>query len=440
MHFVKPITAAGFLCFLWVMPPQTSQGEDWPHWMGPSRDNVWNAEGILEKFPTGGPKILWRTKVAGGYSGPAVVGDRLYLTDYVTKDNVKIDNFERKEFTGTERVLCLNATNGREIWKHEYPVKYGISYPAGPRCTPVVDDGLVYTLGAEGNLICFDAAKGSIVWSKELKQVYGTKSALWGYASHPLVDGQKLICLAGGNGSHTVALNKKTGAELWRYGTATEQGYSPPTIIQAAGKRQLILMSPNWIASVDPDSGKEFWTQPYEANNGSIIMTPVLMGDYLFVGGFNRRNLLLQLAKDKPAAQVVWRDKNKFGISPVNVQPFVQGNVLYGMDGDGTTMAVEFPEGKRLWETGAPLGERPMQTGTAFLVKQGNRFFLFAETGDLIIGTLSREGFRELDRAPLLKPTGDAFGRSVVWSAPAFASKRVFLRNDEECICVDLAK
>ncbi len=119
--------------------------DDWPHWMGPDRDNVWKESGILERFPAGGPKVLWRTPIAGGYSGPAVAHGRAYITDYVTSENVKVANFERKNFTGVERTLCLDEMSGEVLWKHEYPVKYSISYPAGPRCTPVVDGDRMYT-------------------------------------------------------------------------------------------------------------------------------------------------------------------------------------------------------------------------------------------------------------------------------------------------------
>ncbi len=157
-----------------------ASADDWPQWMGPKRDNVWREEGLLESFPAEGLKVRWRAPIAGGYAGPAVVGDRVYVTDYVTKDNVKVDNFNRKTFSGTERVLCRNEADGKEIWKHEYSVKYGISYPAGPRCTPVVHEGKVYTLGAEGNLCCLDADGGKQIWEKDLKKTYDTKAALWG--------------------------------------------------------------------------------------------------------------------------------------------------------------------------------------------------------------------------------------------------------------------
>lgn len=415
-------------------------GEDWPRWMGPSGDNRWEAKNVLTKFPAKGPKILWKSEVAGGYSGPAVVGDRLYLSDYVTKDNVRTDNFQRAESTGNERILCLDAKTGKLLWKHEYPVTYSISYPAGPRCTPIVDGKSLYVLGAEGHLWCLDRETGDVIWTHQLKEKYATKAALWGYASHPLIDGEKLICLVGGEGTHTIAFNKKDGSEIWRYGSASEQGYSPPVIIEAAGKRQLILMSPDWIAAVDPENGKEYWTEKYAANNGSIIMTPVRAGNYLFVGGYSKHTLMLELDAQRPAAKVLWRDAAKKGISPVNVQPFLEDDVMYGFHETGEFMAVKFPGGERLWETPKPLGTRPVGSGTAFLVKNKEHFYMFAESGELLIGQLSPQGFVEIDRAKIIEPTNSAFGRPVVWCPPAFANGRMYVRNDETCVCVELTE
>ena len=202
-----------------VLGMRSSQADDWPQWMGPNRNNVWSESGILERFPEGGPKVLWRTPIAGGYSGPAVADGRVYITDYVTSDNVKVDNFERKNFTGVERTLCLNEESGAILWRHESPVKYSMSYPSGPRCTPAVEGDEVYTLGAEGNLNCFAAKTGKVKWSKNLPAAYDTKTPLWGYSAHPLVDGDRLLTLAGGDGSHTVAFDRRTGKEIWRSGT-----------------------------------------------------------------------------------------------------------------------------------------------------------------------------------------------------------------------------
>ncbi|QDS91913.1 outer membrane biogenesis protein BamB [Roseimaritima multifibrata] len=418
----------------------TAQADDWPQWMGTHRDNVWRENNIVESFPDDGPSVVWRIPVAGGYAGPAVANGRVYVTDYVTAEDVQTDNFNRETYSGTERVLCLDERDGRLIWKHEYPVTYGISYPAGPRCTPTVDGNNVYTLGAEGDLYCFDAATGEVLWNRSLPTDYDAKTPLWGYAAHPLIDGPRLITLAGGKGSHVVALDKQTGKEIWRHGTTREPGYSPPTIIQAGGKRQLILLHPEAMESVVPESGQPYWSVPYTADNGSIIMSPVQSGDLLYGGGFSRRNLLVRLSKDGLAAETVWQDERNKGLSPVNVQPFAEDGILYGADQDGTFYGVQIETGERLWKSTAPLdGKRPLRTGTAIMVRNQGRVWMFNERGELVIAKMTPAGYEEIDRAKVIEPSNTAAGRSVVWTAPAWANQSVFIRNDKECIRVDLS-
>lgn len=438
MRFLPAVFAVWFVS----LSASPAQSDDWPQWMGKNRDNVWREDGIIDKFPAGGPPIVWRVEIAGGYAGPAVANGKVYITDYATAEDVKVENFDRGNFNGMERVLCLEETTGKLLWKHEYSVKYTISYPAGPRCTPVVEDNRVYTLGAEGHLFCFDTEKnGEVIWSQDLKQEYNTKAALWGYAGHPLIDGNKLITLVGGEGTHVVAFDKMTGAEIWRFGTSKEQGYSPPTIIEAGGVRQLILLRPDAVTSIDPETAKEYWSVPYEATSGSIIMSPVVVGEYLYAAGYSSKSLLLKLDSQKPAVEEVWRDQARSAISPVNVQPIVDGNTIYGLDQKGAMMALEIPSGKRLWESTAPIdGKRSKGSETAFIVRQDDRYWLFNELGDLIIARIDTSGYSEIDRARVIQPSNTAFGREVVWSMPAFANRRAYIRNDHEIICVDLAK
>lgn len=208
-----------------------------------------------------------------------------------------------------------------------------------------------------------------------------------------------------------------------------------------------MLLRPNAVTSVNPATGEEYWSVPYEATSNSVIMSPVRMGEYLYVGGFNNQTLLLKLASDKPAAEVEWGNKSKHGISPINVQPMIVGETMYGFDQSGQMMAVALPSGERLWETTQPVSERPVNSGTAFIVRQDDRlsagpedrFWLFNEQGEIIIAKLSPEGYEEIDRAKVIEPTNNAFGRDVVWCMPAFANRHMVVRNDEECICVDLA-
>lgn len=444
-----------FLCHFLAIPgapgmrwTATAYGDDWPQWMGTQRDNRWRETGLLKQFPDGGPPVVWRTPVAGGYAGPAVAGPHVFVTDYVTKDQVKDENFDRKTLTGIERVWCLDRKTGEPVWTHSYPVKYDISYPAGPRCTPLVDDTRVYTLGAEGHLHCFDKDTGRVLWQLHLPTEYNTKTPLWGYAGHPLVDDDRLICVAGGEGSHAVALNKFNGQEIWRALTSSQQGYVPPLIIEASGVRQLILLHPDAMESVSPTDGSIFWRIPYKADYGSIIMTPVHVGNRIYAGGFNNRNLMVQLNEKSPAAEAVWQDEQKTALSAVNVQPFVEDGIMYGFDQSGWMHAVDFKPGKRLWESTASIdGGRPGKSATAFIIKQvppdgadpnQDRFWMFNERGELLIAKLTPEGFQEIDRAAVIKPTNSAYGREVVWSAPAWSDGHVFLRNDQECICVDL--
>jgi outer membrane protein assembly factor BamB len=423
-----------------------SRAEDWPQWMGPKRDSVWRETGIIEKFPEKGPIVLWRIKIAGGYAGPAVAEGRVYVTDYATDvDTRQVSSpMERPEIQGEERVLCRDAKSGREIWAHTYPCKYSISYPAGPRCTPTVHQGKVYTLGSEGNLYCFDAAKGTVLWSKDFKADFGAKTPVWGFCGHPLVDGQKLICLVGGKEGVVYAFDKDSGKELWHALEADNPGYSPPTLIEAGGAKQLLIWHSQSLNSLNPETGESYWSVPLVPAFGMSIIAPRQLGDMLFAGGIGGVSVLLKLASDKPAVTELWRGSMKTGASPVNATPFLENGFMYAVDQPGALMGVRLDTGERVWETFKPVSDDPetrrVNSGTAFLVKNGDRFFLFSETGHLIIARLSPAGYDEISRTKLLEPTATAFkDRDVVWSHPAFAYKCVFARNDKELVCASLA-
>ena len=249
------------------------RGEDWPQWMGPKRDDVWRETGILDSFPKNGAKVLWRTKLSGGYAGPAVAGGRVYHFDYDTDGNYNTDGFPTK-LTGKERILCLDATTGKEVWKYEYECNYNLSYPAGPRCTPTVSGGKVYALGAMGDLTVIDATSGKKVWSKNLPGEYKARVPMWGYSGHPLVDGNRLYVTAGGKDTIAVALDKDAGQELWHALGDAEIGYSPPTMIKAGGVYQLLIWHTKAINALDPKTGQVYWSLPLDTFAGMSIMPP----------------------------------------------------------------------------------------------------------------------------------------------------------------------
>ena len=437
-----------------VAPIPAVRGDDWPQWMGPQRDGVWRESGIVQAIPAVGLPVKWRVPVKGGYSGPAVADGRVYLADYDHGDGAVANSpNDRTQLTGRERLLCLDAATGTLLWKHEYDCPYAISYASGPRCTPTVADGKVYMLGAEGNLLCLDAKTGAVVWSKDFKTDYAAPTPIWGFCGHPLVDGNRLVCLVGGAGSVAVAFDKETGKELWRAVSASEQGYCPPTLIETAGVRQLMIWDADKLNSLDPATGKLFWSEPLKPAYGMSIMAPQVadtkQGRVLYASGIGRVGALFALAPDGTGAKVLWRGEPKTAVYCANSTPFIAGNTLYGCDCEtGFLTAVDLATGARLWETGQPtMGDRRGKHGTAFLVRHepsknagDRRTWLFSETGDLILARLTPQAYEELGRSHLLDPTNECFGREVVWSHPAFANRCVFARNDREIVCVSLAE
>ena len=426
----------------------TLRADDWPQWLGPQRDGVWRETGLLEKFPEAGPAVRWRTAIGGGYSGPAVAGGRVFVMDrqLVKSAGNPKNAFERGRIPGTERVLCLNEADGKLLWAHEYDCPYTVSYAGGPRTTPLIHGDKVYTLGAEGNLFCLDATTGKEIWARDFKKDFNVQTPTWGFAGHPLIDGAKLICLAGGEGSVAVAFDKETGKELWRALSAQEPGYSPPVIYEAGGARQLIVWHPQALNSLDPESGALHWAEQVNARSGLSVAMPRKMGDLLFVTSFYNGSLMMRLEAGKAAATKLWQskkvsEKETDALHTIMCTPFLQDGYIYGVCSYGQLRCLKAETGERIWETFAATTDgKPVRWANAFLVKNGERFFLFNEKGDLIIAKLTPSGYEESSRAHLLEPTNTDPGRAVVWSHPAFANRCVYARNDKEIICVLMAK
>jgi len=365
---------------------------------------------------------------------------------------------------GKERTSCRDASTGKEVWSADYPVTYTISYAAGPRCNPTVDVDHVYTLGAMGDLRCYDAATGKLQWSKNFPKDYAATIPVWGFSSNPLVDGTKLICLAGGSDNRLViAFDKVTGKELWAVESCQgDFGYSPPMIFTFGGKRQLIIWHTRAVLGLDPETGKRLWRVDFDVKFALTAPTPRKVGeDGLFLTSFYNGSMFLKVGAD--AATVVWKSKAKgetaaqtTDLSSIIASPVVDGDYVYGVCSYGQLRCIEVKTGKRVWETmqatrGARTPEKvaaePTPAGSerwsnAFLTPQDGRYFLFNEQGDLIIAKLSPKGYEEIDRAHLLDPlnTMAGNGRKVIWVHPAYAHKCVFIRNDAELICVSLAK
>lgn len=334
-------------------------GDDWPRWLGPKMDGIWRESGLLEAFPEGGPPMAWRREIGAGYAGPSVAAGRLYVMDRI-KDSGKgreVENELRKhgEIPGSERVLCLDSSTGEEIWSHAYDRPYKIAYPTGPRCTPFVDGDRVYTLGAMGDLICFQAADGRVVWEKRLNEEYKTRPPIWGYAAHSLIVGDSLFVTVGGKDSAVVCFNKQTGEEIWHAANASDIGYAPLVIFEEAGRQQLIFWSGDGVESLDPETGKSFWNVVYPETKAQAaatsIITPPIVGNRLLVSEYYSGSLLLEMQSDPPGYRELWRSikddpKHEKSLNSLMTTPFIDNGFVYGVTGDGEMRCLELETNK----------------------------------------------------------------------------------------------
>ncbi len=426
-----------------ISVPALLFGDDWPEFRGAGRMGVWNETGILDTFPADGLKVRWRTQIHAGYAGPSVSRGRVFITDSRrTQGNRAI-----------ERALALDEHTGEIVWTREWPADYTglqLIYAIGPRATPTVDGDRVYVLGAMGTLLALDAASGRIVWQKDAVRDFDASIPSWGMSGAPLVDGDRLIALIGGEpGAKVVAFNKHTGEEIWRaLSSDWEPGYNQPTIITHAGTRQLIIWHPRAISSLDPATGKIYWEVPSEVDMGMTVATPVHAGSHLLVTSFYNGARMLRLDDDTPGAKMLWAGKSNSEVATEAIHstistPVIDGDYIYGVDSHGELRCLELATGRRVWESMALVKERA-RWATAFLVKNGDRYFINNDRGELVIATLSPKGFQEISRTQLIEPTHPYARRrelgAVHWSHPAYANKHIFARNDKEIVKASLAK
>lgn len=440
----RALLVAWLACLVVTTP--SALADDWPGWMGPSRDGVYRETGIIDEVPDSGLSVKWRKPVAGGYAGPAAADGRVFVFDYERQSGEAFnDPGARATLQGQERLTALDAATGKQLWQHAYDCAYSISYPAGPRCTPTVDGEHVYTLGSQGDLHCLRVGDGDLVWSRSLKRDFNAEVPIWGFAAHPLVHGDLLYTMVGGTGQGIVALDKLTGEVRWKALDA-KAGYCPPTIIEQAGTRQLIVFHPEAVVSLDPSDGSQYWSIPFTPDFEMSIARPVVDGNLMYVSSIRTEALLIQLSEDRPEAKEVWRGAPKNAVHSGNSTPMFVDGVIYGTDcNDGDLVAVDSEDGSQLWttfEATKPGEERYIRHGTAFLTRvgQSDRYLVMSETGDLLMARLTKEGYESLGRFHAVEPTSECFGRDVVWSHPAYANRTAYIRNDKEIVAVDLAK
>lgn len=382
---------------------------------------------MLDAIPAAGLSVRWRARVGFGYSGPAVSQGRVFVTD-------------RQRGPEVERVLCFEEATGKLLWRHSYPCNYeNMEYGNGPRASPTVEDGKVYTLGTQDHLVCLDATSGELVWKHDLAAEFDAKVPQYGASVAPLVDGEVVIVCAGGRPDATVmAFDRNTGATRWK-ALDDRPAYSAPIIVTAGGRRQAIVWTGDSVSALDPATGDVLWQVPYKAtfDPAQAVASPVVQNDLLlFLGAWSRGSLLLKLDASKPAAAVVWKTRSR----PTTTisTPFFDGDrYFYATLGDGRLACLDATTGDEVWGTRQPTSER---FGHAHLTPNGSKVWIFNQKGQLILARVTPAGYEECGRTLLVEPTaGYRAADPVAWAHPAYANRHIFARNDRELICASLA-
>jgi WD40 repeat protein len=347
---------------------------------------------------------------------------------------------ERRVRPEVERVLGFEEATGKLLWAHSYPCSYqDMEYGNGPRASPTVYDGKVYTLGAKGHLVCLDARRGSVVWKKDLAKDCAARIPQYGASAAPLIEGDLLIVIAGGQPDATVmAFDRNTGKERWK-ALKDRPAYSAPIAVTRGGRRQVIIWSADAVTSLAPATGAIYWQVPYKASfdPAQAVASPVTHGDLLLcLGAWNRGSLMLKLDSDKPAASMLWKTRTR-PTTTFSTPVFQDERHFYAIAGDGGLCCFDASSGNEIWATREATSER---FGTAHLTPNGDRVFLFNHKGQLILAQLTPNGYQELGRCLLVEPTaGYRAAGAETWAHPAYANKCVFARNDRVLVCASLA-
>ena len=394
---------------------------DWPQWRGPQRNGHSSETGLLKEWPKDGPKLIWQVKEIGsGYSTPSVVGERIYLIS-----NEGLEN---------EFALSLSAKDGSRVWSAKLGgvgnPKQEPSYPAA-RSTPTVDGKFLYALGSDGDLACLETASGKEHWRKSLRKDFGGQPGVWAYSESPLVDGDALVCTPGGSNATMIALNKNTGAVIWKCALTegVDASYACPIIFESGGVKQYVQFLQKGLIGVDAKTGKLLWRYERSAQGSpAVIITPLADGDYIYSGAFRAGGALVKpVKKDGAFAAEELYFNNKL---PVGLGGVVKvGDYFFGSSGQGI-MCVDFKTGEIKWE------ERAIGP-SSWLVADG-RLYLHAEKGDVALLEPTPEGYRE--KGHFTPPNGPARLNQMekAWAYPVIANGRLYLRDQVSLWCYDI--
>lgn len=419
------IFAGAVLAAISPLPASTTQAKaeaprkvyDWPNLFGPNHNSMLPADaGTIEPWSKTGPKVDWVLPVGTGYSSPVIVDGKLVMFHRVGDE---------------ERVDCLDATTNKQLWSFAYPTKYvdPYGYNNGPRCTPIIAGGVVYTLGAEGKLHAIDFATGKQIWQRDINKDFAVPPGFFGVGASPLLEGDRLVINVGGvdTDAGIAAFDIKTGKTLWH---ATNQGasYATPVAATIHGKRHVFVFTQAGLVSINPADGKIWFNIPfrsklYESVNAS---SPLVIGNTVIVSSsYNTGTLAVEVQPDGSPKER-WRSRDLE--SHFSNMMELDGNIL-GFSGRHENRCevcyLDLETGKILWRFDDELGR-------GSVVRLGNQWILWGERGKLELATITKEGRREH------AATEQGLLEWPCWAPPVYWNGRLYLRNDSQLVALAL--
>ncbi len=390
-----------FFTFAALTVPAASAA-DWNQWRGPQRDGrvagfqapaTWTAHSLSKQ---------WTVPVGEGHASPVIVGDRVYV-------------FARE---GENEILrCLALADGRVVWQQAYPVPYDMNPAArghgkGPKATPAVAGGRVFTLGINGHVSAHDAKTGAVLWRKDFAADFKSTAPVFGAAASPLVDGNNVIVHVGGDASGALtAFDVATGKVNWKW-DGDGPAYTSPIIATLGGVRQLITQSQKHCLAVSPADGKLLWQIPFTTPYDQNSVTPLVAGDLVIFGGVQKPTFAVKVS-GKDAAQV-WETRE---ITMYMSSPVLNGTTLYGMSDKqrGSLFAMNATTGAVLWKSEGRLGEN------ASLTDLGSALLVVTDKGDLTVQEKTGASLKEVIKLKVAD--------SPVWAAPAVAGDQIVIKD-----------
>jgi outer membrane protein assembly factor BamB len=412
-----PLLAAVVVAFL-ISPATHAAADDWPQWKGPRRDGLSAETGLLKSWPDGGPQRVWLFENCGtGYAGPAIVDGRMFIQG--GRD-------------GQCQLLALDANTGRELWAVALGEEYTNDWGDGPRSTPTVENGLIYALGARGDLVCVRAADGSEVWRTNLQNDLAGTEPQWGYCESVLVDGDRLLCTPGGSQGAIVALDKATGKVIWRATDLDDIAhYSSIQKASFHGEPQYVQLLVSRLVGLAPEDGRVLWQVDWPGRV-AVIPTPIVHDEKVFAtSGYGVGCMLVDIDDDNEATEIYDEPAKKL-MKNHHGGVLLIGDHLYGHSDGVGWVCMEFATGKQVWR------ERDVLGKGAIAYADGMFYCLSEDEGDVVLLEASPDGWKEHGRFTLDPQTEIRKDRGKIWMHPVIANGKLYLRDQNLLYCYDI--